>query len=551
MVQNILNNANDFLKKSGMKLPKRGFFTGQAAASLYLQEIGFDKYKNKNTSKINSINDIDVFVKTKVSSKQEMIKKKTEPTIAKHLGYGRIFGIMTTDKYQIERTKHIKDLNVTFYTSEENNFGALELIEKFDINCTQVAIDLETKEIFLSDSFKEFIKTGQLKVANISTPVHTAIRIVKKSREFGFYCNFEKELSKLVVLTSKIKYFTNNHYKHYLKNRDILDKYFDLKTEYPKRDWVDMYSDYEWKNEILYTLEKKADVKIFKEYIEFHKEIGIYSNEAILRSNEIFFHYSKQKKDEIENLFKNKFTDFEGFITPLGLIYEKQCSLRKDINPKSLGWLNRMLNEHENLAPAYYSFNSVEEMMDFHKNLKKLIFEKGILIVGAIENIKDFSNLPSDYEGLLKLCKESLTDLNNPLIQESIEEFSFANWNFKELVTKLDLIEEGSNQHHCVGGYFRVVNYGSSKIVSVKAKEANQKSYTIELRRWEDDTFYISQCLGKHNTGVSEKLISTFEREIGKHTSLLIITREERKKMELKKYTRIHTENIENDEMPF
>ena len=293
MVQNILNNANKFLSKKGLSLPKRGIFVGQAAASLYLNEIGFDKHI-KNVDDL-VINDIDVFVMTKNSSNSEMMQKKENARLEKVLEYGRFFGSYRENSYRVERTKHLKDLNVTFYSSANNEkLTPLEIIEKFDINCTQVAIDLETKEMFITDAFKRFIETGHLEITDIATPVHSVIRIAKKAKEFGNYCDFEKEFAKLTISYTSSVYFAENYYKSFLDNRELIEKYFSLAVVNPKKEWTFEGSDNYWKVDKLYTLNKKQE-EVFCEYNRFETIVGDGTRESIMSTSEIFFNQSEAR----------------------------------------------------------------------------------------------------------------------------------------------------------------------------------------------------------------------------------------------------------------
>ena len=143
----IKERINKFLEKDGKRLPSRGILTGQSVATMYLDIVGFNNYQNKTNTPL-AINDVDVFVFAKKGSfKEKNMISKQNVKIDYINDYGRFLGAYAQNKYTIVATKHLKSLNVTFVTTNEKNLGALELISKFDINETQIAIDLATDEL--------------------------------------------------------------------------------------------------------------------------------------------------------------------------------------------------------------------------------------------------------------------------------------------------------------------------------------------------------------------------------------------------------------------
>src|SRR3546814_2622089 len=50
------------------------------------------------------------------------------------------------------------------------------LIQSFDLNCTQVGVDLSTGRLEWSPAFEAFIRSRQLEISNVQTPHHTIMR---------------------------------------------------------------------------------------------------------------------------------------------------------------------------------------------------------------------------------------------------------------------------------------------------------------------------------------------------------------------------------------
>ena len=61
---------------------------------------------------------------------------------------------------------------------------------------------------------------------------------------------------------------------------------------------------------------------------------------------------------------------------------------------------------------------------------------------------------------------------------------AFNGYVVRELLTKLDLMREGSEIKHCVGGYTSVVKSNTSRILSIRPKAGRDKTKwsTVELR---------------------------------------------------------------------
>lgn len=533
----LIEKINNFLAKTNQKLPSRGILAGQSLATVYMELVGFNKYKTKKHQF--HINDVDVFVQTKNETGKNLMLKEGAVKLGYIGNYGRFLDVYAPDKYKVVSTRHIKNLNVTYYNNLSGDLTPIELISLFDINCTQIAIDLTTKELYLSENFKEFLATGQLKVVDIATPVHTTVRIVKKAQEFGLYCNFEKEFAKL-LFRNNIKYFSDGYYRHYLKNRDILDKYFYLNSVVPKTDWEEC--EIKFKQDILYTLEVKEE--FFEDFKIFYDAVGTYSSESIIKTAEMFYGNNEEKREFIKKQFKDIKDVAWHFMSKF---YFKGCSVE---NFRSI---LKILKQHPRLTTVYYSSSSAYKgLIEFHNNLMTLSREKGEMVFGILENTT--KNISYEYNELKNLIEDEINETSGELIESSVRDFKFSHWEFRELTTRLALILEGSKNAHCVGGYSSPVKNGTSKIISLTTSNPLEHDYTIELRHFRENKYYIAQCMAKYNKPASENLVNAFAREIKKNTNLEIFTRAEVEELWKKQNSENHqpVPEIEDDmEIPF
>lgn len=100
-------------------------------------------------------------------------------------------------------------------TRKEGSMSALpfmlgrgtHILNGFDINACQIALDTAQQKVVWTDEFEEFINTLELKASFLGTPMHTAVRLLKKKDEIPFL-NFNEE-HEMLRLQSARKVFIN------------------------------------------------------------------------------------------------------------------------------------------------------------------------------------------------------------------------------------------------------------------------------------------------------------------------------------------------------
>jgi len=246
----IMSFLNKELEKEGKKLPKQGILTGQGVADLILKFSGWDKYREEVELKLN---DIDVFHCMTKAENAEHNRNKCEQNsyslggttintkrVAKlgfiSMGYEGFIGAVNGSSYKIVKTEKYGLLNETyvFFPNEDKKRTKLEryesVISQFDINCTQVGIDIETGELLATNNFLKFYQTGQLEISYGGTPIHSPIRYVRKLKEHGFYGNIHNELTKMafiqIIFSDYKSYFSDKQSETFDKYEDILSPYF-------------------------------------------------------------------------------------------------------------------------------------------------------------------------------------------------------------------------------------------------------------------------------------------------------------------------------------
>jgi len=217
--------------KSNWGLPKSGFIAGGAISNLVWESISGNKAV---------VNDIDVFLFDGVievldESDKSSLFRYQEKKITYFEDYvGMKFNSSTKDFYTIINSENDGIFNKIKFKSNKSDTDII--LRSFDINATRVGYSIEEDKVYWTTEFEEFLNSGQLKVCNLMTPSHTAVRIVKKKHELNCELNpFELDLLRYSLeyrFFDTIKFrFKQRYYDIYQKYSEFLEPYFEIKRE--------------------------------------------------------------------------------------------------------------------------------------------------------------------------------------------------------------------------------------------------------------------------------------------------------------------------------
>lgn len=234
-------------------LPEEGYVAGGAVQAVVC--------KLANHSKL-PINDVDVFMSIeqyapKAGSKvfktlsNELLCKTTGISVAYQIidPYSGVFThVDVHQRFELIKTFR-KDL-VNFviyknpYAGSKNTlrFSAQMLLNGFDLNCTQVAVDLKTGLLSWTRGFEFYLYNHELRVVNCHTPAHTAIRFLQKLHTLhDVYGNVEQNME---ILSAAVSWNSLNSFQNVVANRfgqgyfnklktygDSLHKYFEIQED--------------------------------------------------------------------------------------------------------------------------------------------------------------------------------------------------------------------------------------------------------------------------------------------------------------------------------
>lgn len=219
-IEKLVRNAVDIIK-SKWTLPSSGFIAGGSIANLVWQSVSGNKAV---------VNDVDIFIFDGVieriddSDKSVLFKYQEKEERFWEDYSGMRYGNINRDFYTIVSSENNGMLNIVKYKSNKKDTDLI--LRSFDINSTKVGYSIEEDKVYWTQEFEEFLNTGQLKVCNLMTPAHTAIRIVKKADELN--CKLDDFELKLVKHTIGVRF--NDTFKFRFKER-----YYDLYQRYSEK----------------------------------------------------------------------------------------------------------------------------------------------------------------------------------------------------------------------------------------------------------------------------------------------------------------------------
>lgn len=215
-------------------IPDSGFIAGASISNTMWEIVSGTK---------SVINDIDVFLHEDTASSSPIYKSSGDvKKVMDYDPYGQINEVLLSgERYTINESSKSGFINTIKYQSTKKNPSLI--LESFDINSTKIGYSIEEDKLYWTKDFEDFIKRGELRVVNLNTPSHTAIRLVKKSNELKIDIP-KGELEILQFATacggsirdiSRLR-FMEKYADAYRKYESILSTYFSLKEEQPSGD---------------------------------------------------------------------------------------------------------------------------------------------------------------------------------------------------------------------------------------------------------------------------------------------------------------------------
>lgn len=386
--------------KSDWGLPLHGFVAGGAIANIVWELVSGNKAV---------VNDIDIFVFDGVEKELDNNKKSLFNYQEKETKYyedygGMSFNNYTKDFYSIVESERDDMFNTIKYKS--NTSDPSLIIKSFDINATRIGYDIDNDKLYWTSEFEDFLKTGELKVSNLMTPSHTAVRIAKKSKELNAKLyEFEFKLLQYALsyrFIDRIKLRFRERYLEMCKDyKDMLSNYFQLSRDLEAEDFV--FGKTGEKVELYYLVARDVKKEVTEVPLTDDFEKIVYSN--------------LPKIFEDENL--NKIFKSTDFLFYMRNIYDKNQTL-KDMWSKLYYFFNdvhyidrEVSSEDLELLQRFgkYAPDSIEnlkglkmsEQIEIIKKFLDKFKEDPIIAISILESVKVDKDIILDEQTMLLL----------------------------------------------------------------------------------------------------------------------------------------------------
>ena len=562
--KNIVSIILKELSKYG-NIPSDGFLCGGAVANMLMSlKWGDGDYP---------INDLDIFIETKKSSDTTTptplrTDKLTLDNSYDHLNISYNHG----NSYRIVSSLRDGMINIVkvFRENRDKSKNYMYILKGFDLNCTQVGIDLKSGELIYTDEFKTFLDDKQLKVVAPYTPSHTAIRLFKKIDELGCYCDVDgqmKLLSQPLNNHRMIRYdrsytgifamFFGIKYKEmYDKYSDRIKPYFKMVSffEYKKTMWGKkwglinnestkkrkMEHVLNWldpnRNPSQETLDKWASMngKIwgllpveFSEPDETFNEVidGCFTPLTLISVWGML--YGGHKKTLIKKI---KMVLQKEYLKDLCMVIEDFYDC--DFSAKTLGDLNEYVNNNREFANIVYKYGlNVQESIDLKKDITNLLNKEGKWFSSMIFNLLISSGHPMvkpNVDSIKDLFEKEKMKLTKPIVSGvDLSGMELPNdVDVKELVSEYDLAYAGKKLSNCINNpnqkYKEKINKGDTKIFviitpgSMSAleitKQATLDGSSIWKERW--TLSYCNKVCNDYHKHISMYILSYVQKEL-------------------------------------
>lgn len=383
--------------KSEWGLPLHGFVAGGAIANIVWELVSGNKAV---------VNDIDIFVFDGIEKELDTNKKSLFNYQEKETKYyedynGMNFNNYTKDFYSIVESERDDMFNTIRYKS--NTSDPSLIIKSFDINATRIGYSIEKDEIYWTSEFEEFLKTGELKITNLMTPSHTAVRIAKKSKELNAKLDeFEFKLIQYALtyrFIDRIKLRFKERYLDMCKDhKDILSKYFQLSRDLEAEEYV--FGKIGEKVELYYLVsrndEKITDKDDF-EKIVYSQLPSIFNDDnlnRIFKSTDFLFY--------MRNIYTSSSKELKEMWSKLYYFFNDIHYIDREVSNEDMDLLQRFSKYAPGSIENLKGFK-LSEQIDIIKRFLDKFKEDPIIAISILESVKVDKNIILDEQTMLLL----------------------------------------------------------------------------------------------------------------------------------------------------
>ncbi len=452
---------------SSTPLPPIGLLAGGAVTSMLLAEMWGGTYP---------VNDLDVFIPEVSLGKKVFTPVRVsgialdQNAVKGDYSWHYPVGITGYQVLNSEREGLVNRIQVRMFGHGNTRQDSYRhVLAGFDLNCCQVGIDLETNQLVWTRAFEEFLTSGQLQVANVATPYHTAIRLAKKQSELGCHCDIGTEFTLLksyVCLVSAFgwKNSVGNHYSRffgkkyhelYQQHRAALDPHCQVSqgTDRPSLPGLTLYS---------------MDLKVpslHELLLPRYQMSGMQLNGISMVR---LFDSTCRPTSGAATLRRLDIAIMSSKLAPICAV-QNPGFLECDHHKKHFLIHEQFAGEHFGVVCLFnrIGLNIIEQLQAI-RTISRAVKKHGMYVIGLLEDINNetLKNAGEFNEALIEqLVTEYRAFFSAQRLIQPVDLSGFPRRHqVMELVDSAQLHIEGDRQGHCVAGYAEAIYLGHCRI---------------------------------------------------------------------------------------
>ncbi len=362
--------------KQNWGLPQSGLLAGGSIANIVWELVSGNKAV---------VNDIDVFHFNGVT---EYIDNRKDSSLFNYKEIenkyyedytGMCFRNVTKDFYTITESTKEGIFNNIKYKSNSPNPEII--LRSFDINSTKIGYSIDEDKIFWTKEFEDFLQTGELKVCNLMTPSHTALRIAKKRNELGAKLDeFEYKLIQHALdfrFNDVIKLrFKERYHEMYQLLESQISKYFKIDRDLESEEYVRINHKEEVRLYTLHPVVEDDNMDLFEKAIKR----GIFLDKNIQRIyNSITFLFY------MRNIYGN--SNLEDLWSKLSYFFEDLDYIDKEVSQEDIELLVRFSQNAPNSIENLKGLKLSEQISLIKKFFEKFKYDP-IVAISILEKQK-------------------------------------------------------------------------------------------------------------------------------------------------------------------
>jgi hypothetical protein len=396
-----------------------------------------------------------------------------------------------------------------------------QFLRSFDLNCVQVAVRLSDRKLVWTPAYQDFITSRQMLVMNPKTPLHTAVRYLRKRRELeGVFGDDDQTMELLAAAERRIRAVVaqgdlTRAYRRETEAQLNMGRVYAGKAEALGNDlgkWFDL-EETDAGPVQLFTLRSKSqpDARLLNQSVD---SLLLPTYARALRG-----HWKRHICTSILECIGHDATRF----TNMAVKLRHEAAVLTPEAREDVRLADQMLRAHSRMAGW---LRCVPD--GTHGALARAASEAakrhGLWAYGVFETQLPYDEL---YE-LMQAQPQRVGELVGEWVDSTIERLrvedadpkrshrsvvpavDFCGFRVVELATFQELAEEGVRQCHCVAGYAGAVRSGGRHIISMR-KHRSTDSLTLELR-WDGRRLQMGQLSGLQNRSATAEEVAVAKR---------------------------------------